>query len=197
MMLKIYQEAEALRNIPKEPPHKLFKYYNFPLSIFTISENRDYTKYSAVIKNRGGRSYYIPFGWMRFGLQVPKTIFNKDSCVGFYTADIQILKEICISGKFPLESLPGYSDLSFVYVTPFIDHLEFSGRACELPRDFGLDLGGNRRYRVVLQCRIPSHLIVEVPDPSPYYSQSIRENAIWRVPAGSLVAYAICIKELE
>lgn len=199
-MQKIRRQLEAFQQAPKEPPHPLLKFYNFPTSIFHISENRDYSKYSAVVKQRGGRNYYIPFGWVRFGLKVenPSNIFTNSTCVCFYAADIDIIFKICITGKFPDDEFKSVgSPIQYIYLTPYIDHLEFSGRACEMPKDIGLHLGGNDRFRVVLQCRVPNHLITEVPDPSPYYSQSIRENSIWRVPMEQVAPYAICIKQID
>ena len=199
-MDRFRHQMELFKQTPKEPPHSLLKYYKFPPVLFNITENRDYTRYSVVVKKRGGRNYYIAFGWLRFGLHIKNSgeIFNKSTCVGFYTAEIRIIKEICISRRFPSdENLPIGISNQYVYLTPYIDHLEFSGAICEVPRDLGLNMGGFRNFRVVLQCRVPSHLILEIPDPSPYYSQNIRENSVWRVPANSVFPYAICIKELE
>ena len=197
-MQKIRQELEKSKQMVKEAPHPIFKYYNFPLRIFNQLGNRDYSKYSVVIKQKGGRNYYLPFGWVRFGLQVedPDRVFTSSTCVGFYTADIMIIKEISTTGRFPKDDFGGTAT-QYVYLTPFIDHLEFSGRPCEVPKDLGLIMGGNSKFRVVLQCRVSFDLIVEIPDPSPYYSQSIWENSIWRVPADRVTPYAICLKQLQ
>lgn len=202
-MQRIRDQLDDMKEHPTDAPHDLFKFYGFSPSVFTISENRDYSKYSVVVKDRGGRNYYVPFGWKRFGLRLKtkkNVAFNETTCVGFFTADIQIIKEIVTTGKFTMDkSLNAAQGLitQYVYVTPFIDYLEFSGRPCEMPRDLGLNIGGSLKFRVVLQCRVPSALIVEVPDPSPYYSQNIRENSVWRVPSDSIIPYAICIKQLE
>ena len=199
-MRKFRIQVEEYKQSAKEPPHTLFKYYNFPSSIFHVPENRDYSKYSAMVQRRGGRNYYVPFGWVRFGLKLadPSAVFSGNStCVGFYTADIEMILNICTKGRFPEDEFKSVgAPVQYVYLTPYIDHLEFSGRPCEVPRDLRLNIGGNTRYRVALQCRVPNHLIVEVPDPSPYFSQSIRENAVWRVPESHVVPYAICLKEI-
>lgn len=51
-----------------EYPHPLFEFYRFPKDVFDKSFNADYASYPLFVQQRGGRNYYTPIGWTRYGI---------------------------------------------------------------------------------------------------------------------------------
>lgn len=202
-MQDIRSQVIIFNHQAKTHQHPVFKYYNFPMNKFHPAHNRDYRNVSSQVKIRGGREYYTPSGWVKFALLLDseaKLAFSSSACVCFYVADIYTIKSIVETGRFPSQNQENfedsgfYSDLSYVYVTPFIDQLSNSGRGVSVPDDHQFSLGSFKTYRVVLQCLVPSYSITTISNQDPVHLT--RGPSVWSVKSSSLTPYAICIKQI-
>ena len=202
-MQDIRSQVNIFNHQAKSHQHPVFKYYNFPMSRFHPAHNRDYRHVSSQVKNRGGREYYTPSGWVKFALLMTdedKLAFSSSSCVCFYLADIYVIKSIVETGRFPSQNQVNlgdssfYTDLNYVYVTPFIDQLSHSGRGVPVPDDHLFSLGSSKTYQVVLQCLVANYSITPIPNQDPI--QISRSPSVWSVKSSSLTPYAICIKQI-
>lgn len=86
-----------------------------------------------------------------------------------------MLREVALTGDFSADPRVKEFQNLYVYLTPFIDHLDQAGPATTLPRGYPHLMGGNAKYRVVLQCKVQANVIQEMQDPSPFFNTRTRE----------------------
>jgi hypothetical protein len=152
------QRAET----PREAPHTIFTYYNVPGTQFDHHGDRDYTHELHGRSKRGGRFYNVPFGWVRFGLNVrnryenSEWLLSKDWAIGYYTARWEILKAIIETHDFTADPKVRDSQNRHTYVTPFIEHLmvEQAAPPVQVPWSDFYEFGGYKKYRVALMCKV-------------------------------------------
>ncbi|CAG9320706.1 unnamed protein product [Blepharisma stoltei] len=184
-------------------PHPLFEFYKFPKEAFDRSRNANYEKFPLFVQERGGRNYYTPCGWVRYGLNVENKYqdanwLTSDSwAIGYYAADIETIREIVRTNDFSVDAKVQEMGNLYMFLTPFIDHLDHSGPLTMLPREVPWGFDGNSKYKVVLQCKVQSSVILELQDPSPFFNTRTRELILWRAPIDCVRPYTILIKQIE
>jgi hypothetical protein len=199
-MISIKNQIDRYSQDPKDYQHPVFKYYNFPTTVFSPRHNKDYTKYSSQIKHKGGFEYYTPSGWYKYALYVnsPSEVFKPSNCIVYYTSNITSLKEIVTNGSIEPDELINLSQTdeeSYLYVTPFIDSLLFSTSPCQVPQDLTFNLGASIAYRVILQFHLPTSSLSPLPNQYPHNYPL--PTTVYRVPIKFLTPTSILIKQLS
>ena len=111
------------------PPHHLFSYFNMPGNLFDQHGNQNYEEALHGHSLRGGKFYNIPFGWIRYGLNVKNRyessewLLSKEWAVGYYTARWEVLKSIIETHDFTADPRVQETNNQHVYVTPMMEVL--------------------------------------------------------------------------